>query len=72
MPSRCTRLRWKKGYENELLDQKAQAYLEQSLSTRNYVPRHELYLLRRLKAKLAANLGKEGELTTITRDTAGS
>ena len=24
----------------------------------NYVPRYELYLLRRFKAKLAANLGK--------------
>jgi hypothetical protein len=31
----------KKGHENERLDQKAQAYLEQSLSTRNYVPRHD-------------------------------
>ena len=54
----------KEGDEKERLEQKAQAYLEKSLRNRNYVPSHELYLLRRyitdeFKAKLAASLSKE-------------
>jgi uncharacterized protein YjbI with pentapeptide repeats len=54
----------KNGNEKERLDQEAQAYLEQSLRNRNYLPSHELYLLRRyikdeFKAKVAANLRKE-------------
>jgi uncharacterized protein YjbI with pentapeptide repeats len=54
----------KKGDEKERLEQKAQAYLEKSLQNRNYVPSHELYLLRRyitdeFRTKLADGLGKE-------------
>ena len=54
----------KKGDEKERLEQKAQAYLEKSLQNRNYVPSHELYLLRRyitdeFRTKLADGLSKE-------------
>jgi hypothetical protein len=37
----------KEGQDKEQLEQKAQAYLVNSLKDRNYVPSHELYLLRR-------------------------
>jgi uncharacterized protein YjbI with pentapeptide repeats len=52
------------GDERKQLDEEAQDYLEQSLWDRNYLPSHELYLLRRyitdeFKVKLAAKLGKE-------------
>src|SRR5207302_8615062 len=48
-----------KGDEKERLEQMARAYLEKSLKNRNYVPSHELYLLRgyiadEFKAQLAA------------------
>ena len=46
------------------LEEKARAHLEKSLKNRNYVPSHELYLLRNyitdeFKAQLAAKLSKE-------------
>jgi uncharacterized protein YjbI with pentapeptide repeats len=52
------------GDDKESLEQKAQAYLEKSLRNRNYVPSHELYLLRRyitdkFKDKLATILSTE-------------
>ena len=51
----------KQGDEKERLERKSQAYLEKSLRNRNYVPSHELHLLRRyitddFKTKLAASL----------------
>ena len=54
----------KEGDEKERLEQKAQAFLDQSLEKRNYVPSHELHLLRRyitdeFRTKLADSL-KEG------------
>ena len=54
----------KAGDEKQRLDQKAEGYLEKSLKNRNYVPSHELYLLRRyitdeFKAQLATKLSKE-------------
>jgi hypothetical protein len=54
----------KRDDEKLRLDQKAGAYLEKSLKNRNYVPSHELYLLRRyitdeFKEQLAAKLSKE-------------
>ena len=54
----------KEGDEKERLEQKARAFLDQSLEKRNYVPSHELHLLRRyitdeFKTKLADSL-KEG------------
>ncbi|WP_342732715.1 pentapeptide repeat-containing protein [Bradyrhizobium sp. B117] len=50
--------------ERRRLDQKAETYLEKSLKGRNYVPSHELYLLRdyikdAFRAQLAAKLSKE-------------
>jgi uncharacterized protein YjbI with pentapeptide repeats len=53
-----------KGDDKQPLEQKAQAYLEKSLRDRNYVPSHELYLLRRyitgeFKDKLATLLSTE-------------
>jgi hypothetical protein len=54
----------KTGDEKERLDQEAQLRLKQSLKNRNYIPSHELYLLRRyitgeFKAKLVANLSSD-------------
>ena len=54
----------KQGDEKERLERKSQAYLEKSLRNRNYVPSHELHLLRRyitddFKTKLADSLSKE-------------
>ena len=54
----------KEGDEKERLEQKARAFLDQSLEKRNYVPSHELHLLRRyitdeFRTKLADSL-KEG------------
>ena len=54
----------KKDDEKQPLEQKAQAYLEKSLRNRNYVPSHELFLLRRyitdeFKDKLVAILNTE-------------
>ena len=54
----------KEGDEKEGLEQKARAFLDQSLEKRNYVPSHELHLLRRyitddFKTKLADSLSKE-------------
>ncbi len=50
----------KEGDEKGRLEQKAQAYLEKSLRNRNYVPSHELYLLRRyITDEFKAKLSKE-------------
>lgn len=51
----------KEGEEKEQLEQKAQTYLDNSLGSRNYVPSHELYLLRsyitgKFRDKLVADL----------------
>jgi Pentapeptide repeats (9 copies) len=54
----------KEGDEKKRLDQKAQLHLERSLKNRNYIPSHELYLLRRyitdeFRAKLIAYLSND-------------
>jgi hypothetical protein len=52
------------GDNRQILEQEALAYLEKSLKGRNYVPSHELYLLRgyiadEFKVQLAAKLSNE-------------